>query len=89
VAPVFHEWLMRERPDTLDKIEGRIRETHGGHLTDPRFGVRMRGTGELANQIRELFRLFARKHGLDGDLPEYDCTRFRPPRTSSGQQWLF
>lgn len=89
VAPVFHEWLARERPDQLAKIEGRIRATHGGHLTDPRFGVRMRGTGELANQIRELFRLFARKHGLDGELPAYDCTRFRPPRTRSGQQWLF
>ncbi len=89
VAPVFHEWLARERPDMRDKIEGRIRETHGGQLTGPRFGVRMGGTGEMANQIRELFRLFARKHGLDGDLPEYDCTRFRPPRSRSGQQWLF
>jgi DNA repair photolyase len=89
VAPVFHEWLARERPNMLAKIEGRIRETHGGHLTDPRFGTRMRGTGALADQIGELFRLFARKCGLDGDLPAYDCTCFRPPRSRSGQQWLF
>jgi DNA repair photolyase len=89
VAPVFHEWLARERPALLEKVEGRIRATRGGQLNDPRFGMRMRGTGELATQIKALFRLFARKHGLDGDLPAYDCTRFRPPRSRSGQQWLF
>ena len=89
VAPVFHEWLERERPESLAKVEGRIREMRGGKLNDPRFGSRMRGTGEMADQIRDLFRLFARRHGLDGGLPAYDCSHFRPPRTSSGQQWLF
>lgn len=89
VAPVFHEWLGRERPQLLDKVEGRIRAMRGGQLNDPRFGARMRGTGELATQIHELFRLFARKHHLDGHLPAHDCTRFRPPRSRSGQQWLF
>ena len=63
-----------------DKIEGRIRETHGGQLTDPRFGVRMCGTGEMGKQIRELSACSSRKHGLDGDLPDYDCSRFRPPQ---------
>jgi DNA repair photolyase len=89
VAPVFLEWLQRERPEMYAKVEGRIRETHDGKLSDPRFGKRMRGTGEIADQINQLFKLFVRRHGLDGDLPEYDCTRFRPPRSRSGQQWLF
>jgi DNA repair photolyase len=89
VAPVFREWLARERPELLEKVEGRIRATHGGKPNDPRFGFRMRGTGEMARQIGELFRLFARRHRLDGGLPEYDCTRFRPPRSRSGQRWLF
>ena len=89
VAPVFREWLTRERPELLEKVEGRIRASHGGKLNDPRFGFRMRGTGEMAHQIGELFRLFARWHGLDRGLPDYDCTRFRPPRSRSGQGWLF
>lgn len=89
VAPVFQEWLARERPDMLAKVEGRIRETRGGKLNDPRFGKRMRGSGVIADQINELFRLFARRHGLDGELPDYDCGRFRPPPSRSGQQWLF
>jgi hypothetical protein len=49
----------------------------------------MTGSGEMAEQIGKLFKVFARRHGLDGDLPPYDCSRFRPPRDRSGQGWLF
>jgi DNA repair photolyase len=89
VAPVFLEWLQRTRPDQVTRIEGRIRDIRNGKLNDPNFGSRMRGTGELADQIRKLFRLFAKRHGLDRDLPAYNCSRFRPPRPSSGQLTLF
>lgn len=61
----------------------------GGKLNDPEFGRRMTGSGEMAEQIGKLFKVFARRHGLDGDLPPYDCSRFRPPRDRSGQGWLF
>jgi DNA repair photolyase len=89
VAPVFLEWLQRTQPDRAGRVEDRVRAVRGGRLNDPRFGARMRGTGALAEQIGDLFRVFARKHGLDGRLPPYDCSRFRPPRTRSGQAWLF
>jgi hypothetical protein len=48
----------------------------------------MGGSGEVAHQIGAVIRLFARRHGLDGELPPYDCTRFRPP-PRAGQGWLF
>jgi DNA repair photolyase len=89
VAPVFLEWLDREQPHRADKVEGRLRDTRAGKLNNARFGERMKGTGEMAQQIREMFRLFARRHGLDGELPPYDCTRFRPPLPRSGQLRLF
>jgi DNA repair photolyase len=89
VAPVFREWLERERPDHLRRVESRIRSVRDGKLNDANFGTRMTGTGEVARQINALFRLFARRHGLDGGLPAYDCSRFRPPRSRSGQGWLF
>jgi DNA repair photolyase len=89
VAPVFREWLQRERPDHLERIEGRVRNMHGGKLNDSEFGRRMTGSGEMAEQIRNLFRLFRRRHGLDGGLPDYDCTRFRPPLPKTGQLRLF
>jgi hypothetical protein len=49
----------------------------------------MCGTGEMARQIGDLFRLFSRRYGLDGELPPYDCSRFRPPLPRSGQLRLF
>jgi DNA repair photolyase len=89
VAPVFQEWLQREQPGRAEKVEGRIRAMRGGKLNDPRFGARMRGTGILADQIARLFRVAARRQGLDHGLPPYDCTRFRRPRPQTGQLWLF
>jgi DNA repair photolyase len=89
VAPVFLEWLEREQPGRAKKIEGRIRGMRGGKLNSTEFGDRMSGSGEMADQIANLFRLFAKKHGLDGGLPPYDCTRFRRPKPKTGQLWLF
>jgi DNA repair photolyase len=89
VAPVFLEWLRRTQPERAERVEARIRGVRGGKLNDTEFGTRMRGTGEMARQIASLFRLFAKRHGLDGGLPPYDCSRFRPPRPRSGPLWLF
>jgi DNA repair photolyase len=89
VAPVFLEWLERTRPAQKRRIEGRIREVRDGKLNDAAFGRRMCGSGEVAEQIRSLFKLFAKRHGLDGDLPPYDCSRFRPLRDGAGQGRLF
>lgn len=89
VAPLFQEWLARTRPDAAARIEGRIRATRGGRLNDPRFGERMRGGGEIAEQIRSIFKLFAAKNGLDGELPAHNRAAFRPPRGKGGQAWLF
>jgi DNA repair photolyase len=89
VAPVFNEWLERTQPTRAKRILSRIMATRDGKMNDPRFGVRMCGVGELADQIAGVFRLFARKYQLDGDLPPLDCTQFRPPTPESGQRRLF
>ena len=89
VAPVFTEWLERTQPGRSERVLGRVREARGGKLNVSEFGTRMSGTGEMARQIAALFRLFARKHGLDGGLPALDTSRFRPPRPKSGQLRLF
>jgi DNA repair photolyase len=89
VAPVFLEWLERTQPDRREKIEARIRGMRGGKLNCAEFGERMSGSGPMAEQIARLFLVFARKYGLDGGLPPYDCTRFRRPKPANGQMWLF
>jgi DNA repair photolyase len=89
VAPVFMEWLERTQPEKKSRIEQRIRAVRGGRLNDPSFHTRMTGTGELAQQIANLFRTFAKRNGLDQRLPPHDVSRFRPPPSRSGQGWLF
>ena len=89
VAPVFLEWLERCQPGRKEKIEGRIRSMRGGKLNCAEFGDRMSGSGEMADQIARLFKIFATKHGLDGDLPPHDCSRFRCTREKFTQQRLF
>ena len=42
----------------------------------------------MAIDEKAVFRLFARRYGLDGGLPPCDCGLFRPP-PRSGQRWLF
>jgi hypothetical protein len=49
----------------------------------------MRGEGEIADQICQTFRLFARKHGLDTELEPLSTEHFRRPTPSSGQLRLF
>lgn len=89
VAPVFVDWLERAVPDRKCKVLARIRDVRGGKLNESEFGRRMTGQGEFADQVRALFRVFARRHGLDGDLPPYDSSRFHPPPDERGQRYLF
>jgi hypothetical protein len=70
-------------------VLARVRDVRGGKLNDASFGRRMSGTGALAGQIAALFRVFARRHGLDGGLPPYDTSHFRRPPDARGQGRLF
>ncbi len=89
VEPIFLEWLERTQPLRRTKVEHAIRQVRDGNLSDACFGSRMSGTGVRAAQIAKLFRLFTRRFKLDGELPELDCSLFRPPRPVIGQLRLF
>jgi DNA repair photolyase len=89
VEPVFIEWLQRVRPNQQEKVLGRIREARGGKLSSSVWGERMSGKGPIADQIRNMFRVFRQKHGLDREMPRYNCDLFRPPIPDSRQLRLF
>lgn len=89
VRPVFLDWLDRVAPLARPRVEARVRDVRGGELNDPRFGARMKGTGEWADRVGDLFKLFAHKHGLDQPLPPLDSSQFQPPPDPSGQGLLF
>ena len=89
VKPVFLEWLERTQELRSEKVKSLIRQIRGGKLNESQFGKRMRGTGEIAEQIDQMFQVFKKRFRLDGEIPPYDFTRFVPPCPSSGQMRLF
>jgi len=80
VQTIFLDWLDRFYPAKKSLIEARIRDMRGGKLNDTRFGSRMSGQGVLAEQIHEIFRVFAKRYSLYRELPPLDVTQFRKPR---------
>lgn len=64
VAPLFEAWLSQHHPGKKDRVLNRIRAIRGGRLNDPRFGSRMKGEGNFAKQMEDLFTLACRKAGL-------------------------
>jgi DNA repair photolyase len=65
VKAVFEERVRAALPLSADRVLHRIRETRGGQLYDPRFGVRGRGEGTYALAIQTLFRTTARRLGFE------------------------
>lgn len=88
---VFGEWLARECPDRAGKVESLIRQMRGGELYDSRMGVRQRGSGAHAAQIKSMFEVHARRLGLGrrvGGGLRTDGFR-RPREDDRGQMGLF
>ncbi|MCE2391398.1 MAG: PA0069 family radical SAM protein [Proteobacteria bacterium] len=87
VKGLFEDWLERHRPERRKRVLHRIADVRGGALYDSRWGVRQRGTGLIARQIRELFELSRERAGLGARGPELSTAHFRARRP--GQLELF
>ena len=88
VRDLFADWLARHFPDRRERVLNRLRDAYGGRLYDGRFGVRGRGRGPYADQLRALFRGAARRHGLETTPPALSAAHFRRPGPA-GQLELF
>jgi DNA repair photolyase len=82
---LFADWLERHYPDRATRVLGRVRECRDGRMNDSRFGVRMRGQGQYATHLRDLFALAARRCGLDRPLPVLSIAAFRRPARDAAQ----
>jgi DNA repair photolyase len=65
VEGLFRDWLAVHYPERADRVMAAIRDTRGGKAYDARWGVRMRGTGPVADLIARRIELAVRRHGLD------------------------
>lgn len=87
VKALFEEWLTTHFPDRTTRVLGRIRGIRGGALNDPRFGSRMEGEGEYAEQIQALFQVSAQKYGLNGERARLSVEGWKGPSApASGKQ---
>jgi DNA repair photolyase len=88
VEPLFRDWLQRHVPERAARVLNRIRDCHGGRSYQSRFGVRMSGTGAMAELIAQRYRLATKRLGF-AEVSEPDCDRFRRPGPASEQLSLF
>jgi DNA repair photolyase len=82
VKLLFHDWLYKNFPDRADKVWHMIEDGHNGKVNDSRFGVRMRGEGNLAKIIADQYHIYSKKFNLVHERMDLDCSIFRRP----GQQ---
>lgn len=83
IGKIFEDWLQKNFPDRFEKVWNQICSMHGGNVNDSQFGRRMRGDGNIADVIHQLFRTSKKKYFADKSMPAYDLTKFRKGGTLS------
>jgi len=76
---IFHDWLYKNYPDRADKVWHLIESSHDGQVNDSRWGVRMRGEGNIAELVSQQYKKYGKLYGMNAERWELDTTRFRRP----------
>ena len=84
IGPIFEDWLRKNYPDRADKVWHMIQSCHGGSVNDSRFGDRMRGDGNIAQMIKDIFKLHCRINKLNLEDSPLDSRLFRVPGAQLG-----
>ena len=87
VKQVFDNWVHAHFPDRASKVIAQVSEMHGGAMNDSQFGRRMKGEGEFARSVHQLFRVSHDRAFRGRTMPVMNTQLFqRPPE---GQLELF
>lgn len=87
IGEVFSEWIKKAMPDRAEKVLHQIAECHNGTLNDSRFGTRMKGEGNIAEQVAQQFRIARKKYLHDRERPVLNCELHE--QYKDGQMKLF
>ncbi|MDK3157194.1 PA0069 family radical SAM protein [Kamptonema cortianum] len=79
VKDIFTQWLDTHEPLKKEKVLAQIRDTRGGGLYNADFAQRMSGTGIIAEQIAQLFRVSIQRTGMDTAGPHLSVNSFQNP----------
>ena len=89
VKDLFIDWLRREYPEKAEKVINRITEVREGKMNSSEFGKRMRGTGELADSIKQLFEVTRRKYGLNEKIYRLSVDKFTAGKNTMQMEMEF
>ena len=81
VKIIFNDWLYKNFPDRADKVWHMVEGLHGGQVNDSEFGRRMRGEGNIADLIKQQFKIHTKKNGLNQERFEFNTAAFRRPNS--------
>lgn len=81
VGSIFKDWLQANFPDRADKVWHMIQSCHNGKVNDSEFGQRMRGNGNIAQLINDVFKLHCRINKLNLKPLELDHSLFCVPQS--------
>lgn len=80
IGGIFEDWLRKNYPDRFEKVWHMIQSCHSGNVNDSRFGDRMRGDGNIAQLIRDTFKLHCRLNHLNEVKPTLNSSLFKVPK---------
>jgi DNA repair photolyase len=83
VATIFEDWLRKTLPNKADKVLNRIRDCRNGQLNEKRFGKRMTGDGNIAQLIKDQFRIARQLYLKDQEKFTYNLDlhhQFKTPQ---------
>jgi DNA repair photolyase len=80
VAGIFEDWLKANFPDRFEKVWHMIQSCHNGNVNDSRFGQRMTGEGNIAQLIKDTFKLHCRINQLNIKQHTLDRSLFKVPK---------
>ncbi|WP_138432425.1 PA0069 family radical SAM protein [Winogradskyella algicola] len=87
IGEIFTDWIRKTLPDRADKVLHQIENCHGGTLNESRYGVRMRGEGQIAKQINDLMALARLKYFKGRSMPHLNTSLHE--QYKDGQMKLF
>ncbi|WP_300441025.1 PA0069 family radical SAM protein [Christiangramia sp.] len=73
IGQIFSDWIRKALPDRAEKVLHQIENIHGGSLNDSRFGTRMKGEGEFADQVKQQFKIAKKLYLKDRERPQLNC----------------
>lgn len=76
VKDIFVDWLEQYFPDRKDKIRNRLLDMRGGKLYEAEFGKRMRGEGNFAKQIEDIFSIHTKRLGFNQERKPMTTAHF-------------